>query len=105
MQPRATWSDGAVRSLVVLDVLSEGRGRKARLVKDREFASTASIQRHVMLEQSAAVASMFTRVDGSWTGAILGDDVTLDMPEIGIAIPLPSLYRGLGLSPEPGEEA
>lgn len=90
--------------VVVFEVLSEGAARTDHLVKNREYASTASIQRYVMLEQGAAVASVFTRVDGNWAGAVVGDDVILDMPEIGISIPLLDLYQGVDLSLEAGEE-
>jgi hypothetical protein len=36
--------------------------------------------------------------DGDWVGHIVGPDTILDMPEIGIAVPLPEFYAGIDLS-------
>ena len=89
--------------VVIFEVLSKGTARTDRLLKNREYASTASVRRYVMLEQDAAVATVFRRVGGEWLGHTVGDDAVLDMPEIGIAIPLLDLYEDVDLSGEASE--
>lgn len=87
--------------VVIFEVLSKGTARTDRL-KNREYASTASVRRYIMLEQDAAVATVFRRLGGEWVGHTVGDDATLDMPEIGITIPLLDLYEGVDLSATEG---
>jgi Uma2 family endonuclease len=85
--------------VVIFEILSQGTARVDRIVKNREYAGTASVQRYVMLEQSAIAATMFERsADGDWTGRLLGPDSVIDMPEIGIQLPLGLLYTDLDLS-------
>ena len=92
-----------------------GRRRASRLlqsawesrdvrVKNREYASTASVQRYVMLEQGTAGATMFERAGADWLGRILSADAVIRMPEVGIEIPLAELYEGLDLSGLPRDE-
>ena len=84
--------------VVILEVLSKGRARTDRLLKNRECASTASVRCYIMLEQDAAVATVFRRVGGEWVGHTVGDDAVLDMAEIGISLPLLDLYEDVDLS-------
>ncbi len=90
--------------VVVFEVLSQGTARTDRMVKNREYAATASVRRYVMLEQGTAGATMFERVGVDWLGRILGADAVIRMPEIGIEIPLAELYEGLDLSGFPPDE-
>jgi hypothetical protein len=69
-----------------------------------EYASTASVQRYVMLEQGTIGATMFERAGADWIGRILAADAMIRMPEIGIEIPLAELYEGLDLSDVPLDE-
>lgn len=84
--------------VVVFEVLSKGTARTDRLVKNCEYASTASVRRYVMLEQGAVGATVFERAGEDWVGRILTGDAILDMPEIGVVLPLPELYDGVDLS-------
>jgi len=83
--------------VVIFEVLSRGRAHTDRMVKNREYAATASVRRYVMLEQTGMGGTMFTRSgDGAgWTGVILNAGDTIDMPEIGIEVPLAELYGGV----------
>ena len=90
--------------VVIFEVLSRGTARTDRMVKNREYASTASVQRYVMLEQGTAGATVFERAGADWLGRILGADAVIRMPEIGIEIPLAELYEGLDLSGLPLDE-
>jgi Uma2 family endonuclease len=80
--------------VVIFEVLSAGTARTDRMVKNREYAGTSSVSRYVMLEQGAIEAMMFTRsgVEAAWRGEILGADAILEMPEIGVSLPLARFY-------------
>ena len=90
--------------VVIFEVLSKGTARTDRMVKNREYASTASVRRYVMLEQGAVGATMFERAGPDWLGRILEAGAVIPMPEIGIEIPLAELYDGLDLSDPPPDE-
>jgi Uma2 family endonuclease len=83
--------------VVIVEVLSRGTAHTDRMVKNREYAATASVRRYVMLEQTGMGGTMFTRSgDGAgWTGVILNAADTISMPEIGIEVPLAELYAGV----------
>lgn len=57
--------------MVVSEVLSRATARMDRMVKNRECASTASVQRYVMLEQGAVGATMFERMGAQRIGRLL----------------------------------
>ena len=90
--------------VVIFEVLSKGTAHTDRMIKNREYASTASVRRYVMLEQGAIGATIFERVGEDWVGHILTDDAVLHMPEIGIEIPLQDLYEGVELSDPPADD-
>ena len=90
--------------VVIFEVLSESTARTDRIDKNREYASTASVRRYVMLEQDQIAATVFERVGDAWVGGILAADDTIRMPEIGIEIPLAELYEGLDFSNPPAGE-
>jgi Uma2 family endonuclease len=83
--------------VVIVEVLSRGTAHTDRMVKNREYAATASVRRYVMLEQTGMGGTMFTRSgDGAgWTGVILNAADTIHVPEIGIEVPLAELYAGV----------
>lgn len=84
--------------VVIFEVLSRGTARTDRMVKNREYAATASVRRYVMLKQGTIGATMFERVDADWIGRILGADAVIRMPKIGIEVLLAELYEELELS-------
>ncbi len=63
-----------------------------------EYRGTPSIKRYVMLEQHCIAATVFARVSDDWLGQIVLDNAALEMPEIGITIPLAELYDGIDLT-------
>ena len=87
----------AAEPVVVIEILSPSTSRTDRIVKAREYGATPSIQRYVILEQSAQAATVFTRMHGVWASIVLEGDVALDMPEIGISVPLAELYQDVEL--------
>ncbi|MBC7800845.1 MAG: Uma2 family endonuclease [Gemmatimonadaceae bacterium] len=79
--------------VVVFEVLSDGSANDDLVVKNAEYRATPSIQRYVVLQQTHAGATVFSRKGEDWTAELVfGDDATLQMPEIGIEIPLAGLY-------------
>ena len=95
----------AADPVVIFEVLSKGTARKDRTVKNREYASTTSVQRYVMLEQVEIGGTMFERVGDDWVGHILTAASVIRMPEIGIELPLAELYDGLDLADPPEDDA
>ena len=102
--PLALNSTVAPDPVVIFEVLSKGTARKDRTVKNREYASTASVRRYVMLEQVEISGTMFERVGDDWIGHILTSGSVIAMPEIGIELPLAELYDGLDLTSPPEDE-
>ncbi len=90
--------------VVVFEVLSKSTARIDRNEKNREYASTGSVRRYVMLEQHEIAATVFERVGEDWIGHILAVDAVLRMPEIGIEVPLAECYEGLDLSEQTSDE-
>jgi len=92
--------------VVIFEIMSKSTARIDRTRKNREYAGTGSVLRYVMLEQTAIDGMMFVRAaDGQdWVGHVLQPGGIIQMPEIGIELPLDELYRGLDLSdPDPAE--
>jgi Uma2 family endonuclease len=99
--PNAT----AVRDpVVIFEVLSPSTAAKDRIVKAREYQATPSVKRYVMLEQDRIGATVYARAQDGWSVLVLKDDDTLDMPEIGLAIPLAEFYEGLAFEAQPVED-
>ena len=90
--------------VVIFEVLSPSTAAKDRIVKAREYQATPSVKRYVMLEQERIGATVLVRAQDGWSALILKDDDTLDMPEIGLAIPLAEFYEGLAFEAQPVEE-
>jgi len=96
--PASPSSTVLTEPVVIFEVLSKSTARTDRVAKNREYAATASVRRYVMLEQSEIAATMFERIGDDWVGHILAESAVIDMPEIGIELPLAELYEGLDFS-------
>ena len=90
--------------VVIFEVLSPSTAAKDRIVKAREYQATPSVKRYVMLEQERIGATVHVRAQDGWSALILKDDDALDMPEIGLAIPLAEFYEGLAFEAQPVED-
>ena len=90
--------------VVIFEVLSPTTAAKDRIVKAREYQATPSVQRYVMLEQERVGATVLVRAQDGWSALILKDGDTLEMPEIGLAIPLGEFYEGLTFEDHPVED-
>ena len=90
--------------VVIFEVLSPSTAAADRIVKAREYQATPSVQRYVMLEQARIGATVHVRAKDGWNVLVLKDDDTLDLPEIGLAIPLAEFYEGLTFDDHPIED-
>jgi hypothetical protein len=90
--------------VVIFEVLSPSTAAADRIVKAREYQATPSVQRYVMLEQARIGATVHVRAVDGWNVLVLKDDDTLDLPEIGLAIPLAEFYEGLTFDDHPIED-
>ena len=91
-------------TVATFEVLSPGSVRTDRVDKVREYAAVPSIRRYVILEQTAPVLTVLHRGDGGagWGALPLGAGEALELPELGIAVPVDEIYAGLTF---PGDDA
>lgn len=89
--------------MIVFEVLSPNSGRPDRIDKLREYRAVPSIRRYVILEHLGVGLTAFSRIDGTadWTATALTADDTLEMPEIGITVPVLEFYEGLDIPGTP----
>jgi Uma2 family endonuclease len=90
--------------VVVFEVVSESSVTTDFVTKNAEYRATASVRRYVVLQQTKAAAAVFSRKGDDWvTDLLAGEDAVLQMPEIGIDIPLSEIYRRVEFEAEPGD--
>lgn len=94
--PGAAGSSTVVREpVVIFEILSPSTSSTDRIIKNAEYRATPSVQRYVMLEQDRIGATVFARAGDDWIGHIVLEGAVLEMPEIGVELPLAELYEGL----------
>jgi Uma2 family endonuclease len=81
--------------VVVFEVLTPSTASTDIGVKNQEYRDTPSIRRYVMLSRDDRRATVFARAGDDWVGRIVADQEVLEMPEIGISVPLAELYEGV----------
>lgn len=88
--------------VVVFEVLSPTSGRTDRIDKLREYWAVPSIRRYVLIERTSAAMTVFGRADvvTDWTASALTAGETLDLPELGIGVPVDEIFAGLDLPTE-----
>ena len=93
---RATWTSAPV---VIFEILSPSTARKDLGAKNAEYQTLDSLRRYVVLHQNVAAAEVFFRdEEGEWVHEFLGGDGVLNMPEIGVTMPLAECYEDIELS-------
>ena len=86
---------------VVFEILSSSTASKDLGVKKAEYQATPSVQRYVVLQQTHRAAEVFFRMedtDDGWGHEFISAEGVLDMPEIGISIPLAEIYKNATLA-------
>lgn len=93
--------------VVVFEVLSPTSSRMDRIIKLREYRAVSTILRYAILESASAGATVFFRADGTadWTAVPLMVEDSLDLPELGISVPVSELYVGVDLPGSDGAAA
>ncbi len=85
--------------VVIFEVLSPSTATVAFTDKHDEYRDTPSVTRYVILRQDRMHATVFSRVEGAWSRAVIVGDGTLAMQEIGIEVPLAELYEDVVFGP------
>jgi Uma2 family endonuclease len=98
--PQPNAATVASAPVVVFEIVSPSSSRTDRFDKAREYGNTDSIQRYIILEQTSQAATVFTRMNGIWASVIVDGDADLEMPEIGISVPLAEFYVDVEFPPE-----
>jgi Uma2 family endonuclease len=83
--------------VVVFEVVSPTSGRIDRIVKLREYRSVASIRSYVIIEHSSVGLTVLSRrhEDHDWTARALTIEDVLQLPDIGVEIPVAELYENV----------
>ena len=89
-----------MKSRAIRGVMSDQTDHTDRIVKTREYGKTDSIMRYIILAQTSMAATVFTHTNGVWAGVIVEGVVDLEIPEIGIALPLAEFYLDVKFPPE-----
>ena len=84
--------------VVIFEIQSPSTASIVLHVKNREYRRIASVQRYVILAQDRIAATVWERIGDDWVGHDLAEDALLDMPEIGISVPIAELYDGVDFS-------
>ena len=92
--------------VILFEVVSPSSVAIDFVIKNAEYRAMPSVRRYVVLQQSKAAAAVFSRRGDDWlTDLVAGDGAHLELPEIGLRIPLADIYAGLELEAEPGDRA
>jgi Uma2 family endonuclease len=88
--------------VVTFEVLSRTSGRIDRIEKLREYRAVPTILRYVILEHNSIGLSVYERSnrEEGWRATALTAEDTLQIPEVGIEIPVTEFYENVDL-PDP----
>jgi Uma2 family endonuclease len=86
--------------VVVFEILNPSTSSVDLFEKNREYRDTPSIQRHVILEQARPAATVYSRAGDHWVADFISGDMELDLPEIGVMVPLTVLYVDVSFAPD-----
>lgn len=81
---------------VVFEVVSEGSAYRDRVEKRAAYQQLSSLQHHVLVDRDRPAIEVYDRgSDGRWAGTRQIDGLTgiLDLPALGVQLPLARIYR------------
>lgn len=82
---------------VILEVLSPTTRRIEEVQKFRDYITIPTLGTYILAETDSPSLTLYRRDGAGFRREILsGPDAILDLPEVGIAIPLAELYRDVG---------
>ena len=82
-------------AVAAFEVLSDDTATTDRVVKLIDYADVPSLRCYVLLEQTAAAATLLQREPGGSWIASAHTSGSLALPGLDVALPLTELYRGL----------
>ena len=93
--PMAPGTSSVNDPAVLVEVLSDGSVGRDRVEKWRVYQRLASLQHYVLVERDRALVEVFDRQGAAWGAARLleGMAAVLDLPAIGVSLPLAEIYR------------
>jgi Uma2 family endonuclease len=83
--------------IIVFEVLSPSTADHDLRRKRRAYAGLASLQHYVVVAQDAVEVTIYDRQSGFEERGLEGSKAILDLPALGIAVPLADIYRDTGL--------
>jgi Uma2 family endonuclease len=80
---------------VLVEVMSEGSKARDRFEKWAVYQKLPSLRHYVLVERDRAHIETFDRVGEVWSGVRILDGLesVLDLPAIGVSVPLAEIYR------------
>ena len=90
--------------VIVFEVVSPTSATSDHHRKLREYAAVASVLRYVVLESASPDVTVFSRAsaDEGWTATPLLPGETIELPEIGIELPVAELFEDVRFGDQPG---
>ena len=101
--PRVPGALHAQQPAAVFEILSKSTAWIDQSLKLRDYDATETILYYVLVSQDEARALVYTRDTTGRLGmhsAVLleGSDASIDLPELGVSLPMAALYEGVGLT-------
>ncbi len=95
LQDRRGGERATSTALVIVEVLSPSTDLAHHVAKLERYKAVPSLRRYLVLDQAAPVARVWARSEAGWPAEpeLIGAGGTLDMPEVGAAVPMAELYR------------
>ncbi len=79
---------------VIVEILSDSTEKYDRGAKFHAYQTIPELKHYVLVTQDHALVEVFTRSEGHWIlDTYRGLEAVVDLPAIGIAIPLAEIYR------------
>ena len=103
--PLATTATTCETPVVVFEVLSNSTAQRDLTRKKYAYQSIPSVQAIVYVSQREAWVDIVRRTEHGWAdGYVEGMEAVLELPEIGVAVPLALIYEDVAFEPAPAEE-
>jgi len=84
-------------AIIVFEVLSTNSDRLDRIIKVREYGAVPNIRRYIIVESTSIGMTLLwrTEADHAFTAKIFTEADHLELPEVGISIPVAECYEGV----------
>ena len=89
----ASWAQVTIDALAVFEVLTKSNTAADQAWRRKVYASVPNCQHYVTVSLKAAAVVAYDRSSGWKSRQVSGLDATLDLPALGLALPLVDVYR------------